>query len=230
MAEKEYLVGSDGKLVTVALGTELVGDGISDLDDLVGGGTGSGEGWYVITALAAASALPAGLAVNDLFWDDGTLVPATDDKVKFMTETEQSDVTSFKITIDRSEIDVTPLGFDYKVYRGGKRDMSGSLEGITTIGKTDAAGWVLNNFIKTIEQAAAGTVIVREVDESAIYLKGIIQKDASSGEKEAFIWCKILLLGTELGAAGEDAQSWSSNFRIAPDADVTPTLYIREIA
>lgn len=241
MADKTRLVGSDGKIVTVAYGTELnqAAAGNDDLDELLGGETGDGigAGWYEITQISDdTSAFASGLAVGDLFWDDGSMVlddgltaGTSGDKVKPLTETEMGDVQSFSLEISKAEIDVTVLSDTVKRYRSGKTDMTGSIEGITTIGTTDAAGYVLNNFLRTIKQASAGTVTVSAIDDSPIYIKGVIQKDTSSGESEAFLWAKINLLSTRLGAGGEDAQSFTSNFRVAP-GDPEPTVYIREVA
>lgn len=229
--EAERLIGSDGKLVTVDIDAEVIGDAAQTLDELAGGAaaSGAGEGWWSITALAAVSAFPSGLVVGDLFWDDGTLVPATGDKCSYLDETEKADIQSFSIEINKAEIDVTTLSDGVKRYRAGKTDMTGNMEGITTLGETDAAGYIINNFIKVINQAAAGTVVVAAPNGSPIYIKGVIQKSTASGEKEAFIWAKVNILSSSLGASGEDAQSFTSNFRIAP-GDPEPTLYIREVA
>jgi len=227
---KERLVGSDGKLVTVTYDDEVTGDASDDLDTLQGDGDEfSGQGWYEVTAIGGTSALAAGLSVGDLFWDDGSLVLGTDDKAKFLIENEQADVMSFNLEVSKAEIDVTVLSDDVRRFRTGKVDMSGSIEGLTTLGETDKAGWVLNNFMKTIEQASTGTVTVTAIDDSPIYIKGVLQKDASSGEKEAFFWARINLLSSSLGASGEDAQNFSTSFRIAP-GNPDPTYYVREIA
>jgi len=233
---KERLVGSDGKLVTVTYDTAVEGNvGGDDLDTLQGDGTtGSGAGWYEIVSISDdTSALASGLVVGDLFWDDGSLVlddgTGTPDSVRFLVESEQADITSFNLEVSKAEIDVTTLSDGVRRYRTGKVDMTGSMEGITTLGETDSAGWVINNFMRTIEQASAGTVTVTAVDDDPIYIKGVLQKDTTSGEKEAFFWAKINLLGSSLGASGEDAQSFSSSFRIAP-GDPEPTYYVREIA
>jgi hypothetical protein len=237
---KERLVGSDGKLVTVTYDDEVAGVvGGDDLDELAGGtsGDGAGSGWYEITAIGATSTVfDTDLQVGDLFWDDGSLVldytGASDlDKAKKLIETEQADVTSFNLEVSKAEIDVTTLADGVRRYRTGKIDMTGSMEGITTLGETDSAGWVINNFMKVVSQSSAGatSVTVTEVDDSPIYIKGVLQKDTSGGEKEAFFWAKINLLGSSLGASGEDAQSFSSSFRIAP-GDPEPTYYVREVA
>lgn len=233
---KERLVGSDGKLVTVLLGTALVGDGIQTLDELAGGAaaSGAGEGWYEIATISdGTSIFPAGLSVGDLWWDDGTALldsgSTADDSVKPLDETVQADITSFNLDVSRSEIDVTVLEDDVMRYRSGKIDMTGSMEGITILGVTDNDGWIVNNFLRVIEQAAAGTVTVKEIDDAEIYIKGVLQKDMTSGEKDSFFWAKINILSSSLGASGENAQTFSASYRIAP-GDPTPTMYIREIA
>lgn len=211
---KERLVGSDGKLVTVTLGTA---------------GDFSVPGWYVISAIAdTSSAFEDGFEVGDPIYlaSDPTL--ALTDEVQLMTETEQADITSFSLEVSRAEIDVTTLSDDVRRYRTGKVDMTGSLEGIITLDETDADGWVINNFMKTIKQTGAAAWTITEANDDPIYIKGVLQKDTSSGEKESFFWAKINLLGANLGASGEDAQSFSSSFRIAP-GNPDPVFYVRTI-
>jgi len=230
MMKKERLIGSDGKLVTVNLASEVTGDGIKSLDELAGGlaDNGKGSGWWSITAKGEESGFSSALDVGELFWDDGTLIPKSGDKCAFLEESEKADINSFSIEVSRSEIDVTTLSDRVKRYRSGKTDMTGSLEGITNLDITDAAGYIINNFIKVIRQSAGGTIIKNDVDGSPIYIKGVIQKSTDKGEKEAFIWAKVIILSSSLGASGEDAQNFSSSFRIAP-GDPDPTLYIREV-
>jgi hypothetical protein len=229
--EKDRLVGSDGKLVTVKLDSEVTGDGTKSLDELVGGEAASGEGagWWSITAVGQTSAFASVLENGELFWDDGSLVPELGDACAFLAESEKADIQSFSIDFNKNEIDVTTLSDKVKRYRSGKTDMTGGLEGLTTLDVTDAAGYVINNFIKVIRQSASGTIIKNDVDGSPIYIKGVIQKSTDKGEKEAFIWAKVIILSSSLGASGEDAQNFSSSFRIAP-GDPDPTLYIREAA
>lgn len=229
---KDRLIGSDGKIVTIVVGTALTGDGTQTVDELAGGtlGDGTGAGWYQISAIGDPSVFDAALQVGDLWWDDGSSVPETGDEISPLEETEQSDITSFSIEMEKAETDVTTLSDTVKRYRAsGKVDWSGSLEGITELGVTDNEGWTINNFIRTINYASDGTPTVKAIDGSDIYLKGVLQKDTSSGEKEAFVWVQITLTSSSLGASGEDSQSFSSNFRVATGG-VEPTLYIREVA
>jgi len=234
--ENERLIGSDGKVVTIVYDDEVVGDGAQTLDELAGGdaGSGAGEGWWEITQLSdETSAFPDGLAAKHLFWDDGTLMlddggTGDPDKARKLIENEQADVTQFNVEISKAEVDVTTLADSVRRYRAGKTDMNGSLEGITTIGETDSEGWILNNFIQVVRQSADGTAEVREIDGSPIYMKGYISKESSPMKHEAFVWARVNILSSSLGAQGEDAQSFTSNFRIAP-GDPDPTLYVREL-
>lgn len=214
---KEKLIGSDGKLVTVEFG-----DALSGTDDTIGE-----DGWYIIDSIGDPSDLPSGANEGELVYlEDGDSL-ADGDEVRPLNETEQADVTEFNIEIERAEVDVTTLSDDVRRYRAGKVDMNGSLEGITTLGETDREGWIMNNFIKTVDQEGT-SVTSTDVADDPIYMKGYIQKDDRSGQKEAFVWARVNLLSTSLGASGEDAQSFSSSFRIAP-GDPDPTLYIRTV-
>jgi hypothetical protein len=230
---KDRLIGRDGKIVTVNKGqSNYSGDGSQTVDELAGGSAsdGSGAGWYEIAAIGDPTGFDSNLSVGDLTWTDGSDILETGDEITPLNETEQSDVTSFSIEMTKAETDVTTLSDTVKRYRAsGKVDWSGSLEGITTLGVTDNPGWAINNFIRTIEFASDGSATVSAIDDSDIYLMGRIQKDTSSGEKESFVWVQITLTSSSLGASGEDAQSFSSNFRVATGG-AEPTLYIREVA
>jgi len=223
---KERLVGSDGKLSTITFDTAATGDGTDDLNDLTASTEG---GLYKIVAIGDPTGFATGYSVGDIFYDDGTLVLETGDEVQFLIESEQADVTSFNLEINKAEIDVTVLSDNQRRYRTGKTDMTGSMEGITTLGETDSAGWVINNFLRVLDQASDGSVTVNSVDDSPIFIKGTLQKDTSTGETEAFFFAEVVLLGSSLGASGEDAQSFSSNFRIAAGS-TEPTYYTRAIA
>jgi len=218
--EKTRLVGVDGKLVRVTYGDTESGESVPN------------DGWYEITAKAESSELPDAANVGDLIYleEDDTL--AADDEVTSLELTDHCDVTEFSFDIDKSEIDVTTLCDNVRRYRGGKTDMSGSLNGITTLGLTDEDGWVINQFLRVVRQQADGNggidYEVSEIDDSPIYLMGVVKEGIKPGEREAFVWARVTMLGSELGASGEDAQSFSSEFRIAP-GDPEPTFYIRTI-
>jgi hypothetical protein len=69
---------------------------------------------------------------------------------------------------------------------------------------------------------------VSAIDDSDIYIKGVLQKDASAGETETFVWSKITLTGSSLGANMDEAQTFSGSFRVA-GGDEEPTMYLHEV-
>ena len=215
---RERLTGNYGKLVTVELSDAVTSDPVP-------------EGWHKITSLVAAqTSFHESLEINDLIWSDGTLSNTDGNEYQTLTETDQADVTNFSFEMSKEEIDVTTMTDDVKKYVAGKNDITGSIEGNFILGTTDSAGWVINNFLRVIEQTDGITsVTVKPIDDADLYLKGVLQKDTSSGEKETFVWSKITLTGSSLGAQMDEAQAFSGSFRVA-GGDDEPALYIRNIA
>lgn len=213
------LVGADGKLVKVELGDEL--DHMDTIDT---------DGWYKITAIAESdSDLPPELSVGDLVYLENGDSLSEGDKVRPLEETDLCDVDSFSLEVNQNEIDVTTLCDGTRRYRGGKIDMSGSLEGVFTLGITDVKGGITNKFFRIIKRAENADVTVHEVDGSPIWLKGVVQKESEESGREAFYWMQVQLLGYNAGAQSEDKQSFTSNFRISAESE-EPTLYERELA
>jgi len=215
---RERLSGNYGKLVTVELSDAVTDDPVP-------------EGWHKITSLVTSqSSFHESLEINDLIWSDGTLSNGDGNEYKSLTETDQADITSFSFEMSKAEVDVTTLTDDVKKYVAGKNDITGSINGNFILGKTDNAGWVVNNFLRVIEQTDGITsVTVKPIDDADLYLKGVLQKDTSSGEKETFVWSKITLTSSELGASMDEAQTFSGGFRVA-GGDEEPALYVRTIA
>jgi hypothetical protein len=215
---RERLSGNYGKLVTVELSDAATTDPVP-------------EGWHKISSLAVSqSSFHESLQVGDLIWSDGTLANGDGNEYQTFTETDQTDVTNFSFEMSKEEIDVTTLTDDVKKYVAGKNDITGSIEGNFTLGTSDNAGWIINNFLRVVEQQDGITsVVVKAIDDSDLYLKGVLQKDTSSGEKETFVWAKITLTGSSLGAQMDEAQTFSGSFRVA-GGDEEPALYVRTIA
>lgn len=228
MAEKR-LIGSDAKIEKVTFAATVTGDGIDDLDDLNGGGVGSGAGYYTIVTIAGTTAFDTDLAVGDVFYDDGTLVLETGDEAKQHISTEQTDIQSFSLEVSRPEINVTTLADDFMVYRQGKVDISGSFEGITTIDVTDQAGGFINNFFDIFTQSSAGAITKASTDDSDIFVKAYLDESTDAGATESFVYMRINILSTSLSGGGEDAQTYTANFRVAP-GQPAPFIYRRQIA
>ena len=230
MAEKR-LIGSDAKIEKITFATTVTGDGLQSLDQLAGGtsGDGTGAGYYTVEVIAATSAFDTDLAVGDVFYDDGTLVLDTGDQAKQHIGTEQTDVQSFSLEVSRPEINVTTLADDFMVYRQGKVDISGSFEGITTTDVTDSDGGFINNFFNIFTQSSAGLITKATTDDGDVFVKAYLDEDTGAGGTESFVYMRINILSTSLNGGGEDAQSYTANFRVAPGTPA-PFIYRRQIA
>jgi len=228
---KKRLTSENAKIVRITEGTELTGNGTDTIDVLAGGsiGDGTGEGYYLVSAIGNSSALPANLEVKMVFWDEGSLVPATGDKIIPMDVAKMSDVQGFTFEFAVDEIETTTLDDELKVYSLGKTDLTGSIEGVFELGTTEASGGIMNKFVRVVKQAAAGTVTVSDVDNQPIFVMAFINKTETSNDTEGFFFAQMQLLGANLGATGSDKQAWSSNVRLAP-SEYIPTLYFRELA
>lgn len=234
MAEEKALVGDDGAFYTGKLGTnEYTGDGSKTLHTLVNSGieaTTGGEGMYVITAKAASSSVfPTGLNVGDLYPALGTEVLASGDKVKKLALTHVADCTGWQLDITQSEIDVTRLKDKFKKYRLGKKDASGTVNSIMTLGVSDETDGMIAKTIKTFRRKISGNttdISVTESDNEPIYFLGYVNKTEVAGETEAFIFGQAYLFNVKLGGSTGNAQSFDSSMRLTGQDPVFYSLDI----
>ena len=233
MSEEKPLVGDDGAFYTGKLGsTEYEGDGSKTLHVLVGGtgATSGGEGFYVITAKAASgSVFPDKAKVGELYPALGTEVLASGDKVKKLSLTHVADCTGWQIDITQSEIDVTRLVDKFKKYRLGKKDASGTVNSIMTLGVSDEADGMIAKTIKTFRRKISGqttTVTITDVANEPVYFLGYVNKTDVPGETEAFIFGQVYLFNVKLGGSTGNAQSFDSSMRLTGQDPVFYSLDI----
>ena len=233
MSEEKPLVGDDGAFYTGKLGTtEYEGDGTKTLHVLVGGtgATSGGEGFYVITAKAASgSVFPDKAKVGELYPALGTEVLASGDKVKKLFLTHVADCTGWQIDITQSEIDVTRLVDKFKKYRLGKKDASGTVNSIMTLGVSDEADGMIAKTIKTFRRKISGqttTVTITDVANEPVYFLGYVNKTDVPGETEAFIFGQVYLFNVKLGGSTGNAQSFDSSMRLTGQDPVFYSLDI----
>ena len=231
--EEKPLVGDDGAFYTGKLGsTEYEGDGSKTLHVLVGGtgATSGGEGMYVITAKAASgSVFPDKAKVGELYPALGTEVLASGDKVKKLFLTHVADCTGWQIDITQSEIDVTRLVDKFKKYRLGKKDASGTVNSIMTLGVSDEADGMIAKTIKTFRRKISGqttTVTITDVANEPVYFLGYVNKTDVPGETEAFIFGQVYLFNVKLGGSTGNAQSFDSSMRLTGQDPVFYSLDI----
>jgi len=215
---KDRLIGNYGKVATGALGASVTT------------GTLDAGGLYVVQAIGTTSVLPAGTEVKKPFTADGTedLTGSGGDDVKLLTLTNKCDIQNWGLEFSANEVDVTTLCDDSKVYKKGRVDPSGSLEGVFIIGTSES---LANNFVAVVEQAGdGGAVTVSDIDDDPIYLILYKQDDDSTGETETFYIVPSVVLSFSDTVTDGEAQSFSSTFRPTNDSEVDFVLYENTIA
>lgn len=212
---KDRLIGKDASLERVTFGTEMTT-----------GSLVSGK-FYKITGKASTASIFGDLEVGEIFYaGSASLALGTGDKCLPLTETPFLDSTGWEMNITAKEIDVTLASDEFDKFRKGKKSVDGSVSGLITQGQTLAPGGLLNRFIKLV-QFKSGTVVINQIDESPIFIKGLIQKDMAAGNVYAYIFAQIELYNIKLGGKGDAAQDYDSKLKLA-GAD--PVFYTVEVA
>ncbi|MBQ5998461.1 MAG: hypothetical protein IJL70_03220 [Treponema sp.] len=230
--EEKPLVGDDGAFFTAKLGQEYEGDGTKTLNVLVAGtsATSGGDGMYIVTAKAATgSVFPSLLKVGELFPAVGTEVLASGDKVKKLDLTHVADCTGWQFQITQSEIDVTRLKDNFKKYRLGKKDATGTVNSILTLGVSDQADGMIAKTMKTFRRsisASQTTITVTEIGNDPVYFLGYVNKTDVPGETEAFVFGQVYLYNITLGGSTGNAQSYDSSMRLTGNDPVFYSLDI----
>ena len=213
MSERKRLVGKDGKVYRGVKGTEITGNGTTTLE--------KGK-FYVATAIAeTGSGFPQGVKVGRVFVGNGTSAPTENDRYFELTLISQCDVTSASVEFDNDEIDVTTLCDDIRKYRSGFTDASGSLEGLTTLDLTEST---ISKFVSVQKQDAQGAITVIEKNDDVLILAIELNKIDNSDADRAIFFTPAVLNGYNLEVAIDDAQTFTSDFRIAQDNDIKPVL------
>lgn len=232
MGQEKPLVGDDGAFFTGKKGTTYEGDGTKTLNVLVGGtgATSGGAGMYLIAAKATSGSIfPAQSKVGELYPALGTEVMASGDKLQKLELTHVADCTGWSIQITQSEIDVTRLVDSFKKYRLGKKDASGTVNSIMTLGVSDAEGGMVEKTIKTFRRSIDGdtaTVTVTNIGNDPVYFLGYVNKTDVPGETEAFIFGQVYIYNITLGGSTGNAQSYDSSMRLT---GIDPVFYSLDI-
>lgn len=203
--ENKRLVGADGKLLTGIFGADLI------VGEVLVAGT-----WYkVIGVENAGSALPLGVAEGYLFKATGGEELVGADIVQEFESVSMCDIQTWSLEFSKAEIEVTTMCDSQKAYRTGKTDVTGSIEGVMTMDITDGTNGFLNQFVTIVHQDA-GTYTIEVAEDGEMYVMLYVDSTDVVGEKEAFYFCPVSVNGFSASAGGEDAQTFSSPFRVAP--------------
>lgn len=212
MAERKRLIGKDGKVYQAQKGAVVTGNGTTALTK----GT-----FYIPVVIGANSGFPEGVQVGYPFVGDGTSIPTANDQYIALTLTSQCDITSAEVEFDKDEINTTTLCDDFKKYRPGFTDATGTLEGITTL---DLSEPMIAKFVTVQKQDATGAITVINQNDDPLIAVIELNKIDNSDADRALFFSPVTLNGYTLGVNIEDAQTFSSGFRIAQDNDIKPVL------
>ena len=199
----ERLVGSDALLTTLSFGAEL------------DSGTATKGELYQIVAKAGNTVFPEGFEVGQFWIGDGAATFSETNSAKLATAATVAEVSSFSFDISADEIEVTVLMDDQKKYRIGKKDVSGSIEGITFVSSLGDGTSLANRFFPIINyDGDTGASTRHDVETSDLFIKAYLQKDDSEGETLVYALAQIQITSYNLGASVADAQSFTANVRL----------------
>lgn len=199
----DRLIGSDALLTKLSFGSTLTS------------GTAAKGSLYKIVAKSGDAVFPAGFEVGGFWIGDGTATFSDTNSASLATATTVAEVSSFSFDISADEIEVTVLNDDQKKYRIGKKDVSGSIEGITFVTSLANGTSLANRFFPLVNYDGKTGVSTRhEVETSDLFIKAYLQKDNSKGETLVYALAQIQITSYNLGAAVADAQSFTANVRL----------------
>lgn len=234
--QEKPLVGDDGKFMTGKKGQKYKGDGTSTLHVLVSGAeaTSGGDGMYLITTIGANSIFPNGMKVGELYPATGSEVLAEGDELQKLIFTEVADCTGWQLQITQAEIDVTRLKDEFKKYRLGKKDATGTVNSIMTLGVSDEPDGMVGRNMKLFrrETDASGntTVTVSVPAGESLYFQGWLNMTEVPGETQAFVFAEIYLYNMNLGGSTGNAQSYDASMRLTGQDPVFYSLDIPSLA
>nr|MBQ2233691.1 hypothetical protein [Treponema sp.] len=229
--EEKPLVGDDGKFMTGKKGQTYTGDGTSTLNVLVAGtdATSGGDGMYIITAMGADTFFPEGMKIGELYPASGKEVLAEGDKIQKIDFTEVADCTGWQLQITQAEIDVTRLKDEFKKYRLGKKDATGTVNSIMTLGVSDEPDGMVGRNMKLFRREVKDgteTVTVSVPSGESLYFLGYLNMTDVPGETQAFVFAEIYLYNMNLGGSTGNAQSYDASMRLTGQDPVFYSLDI----
>ena len=213
------LTGLDGNLTLATLGTAIVGDDTTALSD----------GFYIAdTVLSSGSGLPTNMQAKYIFKGDATITPATGETVTPVTFENLCFVQNGSVEFTKDEYESTTLCDDLKVYEIGRSDVSGSIDGVTTVGdaSSDGTKLIAKKFINTVTQGSdLSSVEISAIDNNAIYLQLETNEASTAGENTQFYLFPAVLTSFSASAPVDGLQTFTSAFRIASDDNVKSQMF-----
>jgi len=232
---QKVLIGDDSMIFTGDISAnEYAGDGIKTIEDLVEKDNiqkAANRYMCIITAIAVQNTIfPEGINLNELFPAKGSEVLSEGDKIRVLDLSHVADCSSWSMSFNRNEIDVTRLNDKSRKYRLGKSDVQIALASIFTVGESDQIGGAINRNMKLTIQKKDGSVIVSDIANEPLYMLGFVNKAAVPGEADDFVFAKIYLYNVRLGGQSGSAQSYDASGRLTGMDPVFYSLEAQEAA
>jgi hypothetical protein len=230
MADAKRLTGEDGEFYHITKSSKLVGNAVKTLDVNIGGGH-VGGGYFQIAALAAVTVFDAALTIGDIFWDDGSMVPAIGDDCYYLAQAADCSITGWSLSFSKSEIETTTLCDTIKAFRAGKSDASGSLTAIRTTGGVAADILARNKFtsqfINLTTDDGAGNLAKYTINDDTLFAALYTDQETTATNIEEIIFVPMRLTSHDLEIALDSGQAETIAFRV--DGSQYPQVYQRVI-
>lgn len=213
MAEIKRLTGKDGKVLLATKSAVITGNGTTTLT--------KGNFYAPLNILATGSGFPAGVTKGVGFVGDGTSTPEATETYIELTNAPQCDITSASVEFSKSDIDITTLCDDIMKYATGMTEATGTLEGITTLGKSEP---FIAKFVDVQKQDSTGAITSTAQNDDVIVLVLELNKADNSDADVAYFFAPVVITSFNLGATINEAQTFTADFRIAQDNELKPAF------
>lgn len=213
MAEIKRLTGKDGKVFLASKSAVVTGDGSTVLT--------KGNFYVPLTILSTGSGFPAGVTKGVVFVGDGVSTPEATETYISLTNAPQCDVTSASVEFTKSDIDITTLCDDIMKYATGMTEANGTLEGITTLGKSEP---FIAKFVTVQTQSSTGAITTTAQNDDVVVVVLELNKSDSSDADVAYFFAPAVITSFNLGATINEAQTYTADFRIAQDNELKPAF------
>lgn len=213
MAEIKRLTGKDGKVFLATKSAVVTGDGTTKLT--------KGNFYVPLNMLSTGSGFPAGATKGVVLVGDGTSAPKATETYINLTLAPQCDVTSASVEFTKSEINITTLCDNIMKYAVGMTEANGTLEGITTLGKSEP---FIAKFVNVQSQSSTGAITATAQNDDVVVVVLELNKADNTDADLAYFFAPVVLNSFNLGATINEAQTYTANFRIAQDNELTPAF------
>lgn len=213
MAEVKRLTGKDGKVFLASRGAVVTGNGTTTLT--------KGAFYVPLNILATNSGFPAGVTKGVVFVGDGVSKPKASETYINLSVAPQCDVTAASVEFSKSEIDITTLCDNIMKYATGMTEAQGSLEGITTLGKSEP---FIAKFVTVQSQSSTGAITTTAQNDDVVVVVLELNKADNTDADLAYFFAPVVLNSFNLGATINEAQTYTAEFRIAQDNELVPAF------